>query len=76
MIDKLNIKIENKQTKKIEYKLNLDSGYWLKSECNVEDRTIHLEDSGGYWFKYEYDNEGQLIYYENNKEVIVDDRKN
>ena len=47
MIDKYKIPLKNKNTKKIIYTLHLDGDYWLKSERNVEGRTIHLEDSKG-----------------------------
>lgn len=36
MVEKTNIPIVNKDTKKVGYFLNLDTGYWLKSEYNSE----------------------------------------
>ena len=49
MIDKLNITIENKNTKKIKYKFYLDEGVWWKSEYNNEGKLIHyVNSSSGY----------------------------
>ncbi len=75
IIEKNNIPLENKDTKKIEYTLWLDEGVWSKIEYNAEGKTIYYEDRG-YWSKQEYDNEGNLIYYEDkNDGIIRDDRK-
>jgi len=54
MIDKLNIPIENKLTKKIEYRLYLDGGTWCKSEINDEGREIHYENDLSCWYEREY----------------------
>ncbi len=75
MIDKLNISIEDKQTKKIRYHLNLDSGYWFKYEYDNEGNITYGEDSRGYWKKTEYDTRGNQIYSENSNGFIRDDRK-
>jgi hypothetical protein len=45
MIDKLNISIEDKLTKKIEYKLNLGDGYWWKSEFDSRGNLIYYVSS-------------------------------
>ena len=75
MIEKSNIKIENKLTKKITYTLALDSERWYKQEYDSEGKLIYYEDRG-YWSKQEYDNEGNLIYHENKFDGIIrDDRK-
>ncbi len=74
MIDKLNIPLENKDTKKIEYTLWLDEGYWSKIEYNAEGNLIYSETSEGYWSKQEYDNEGNIIYFETSDGYIKDDR--
>ena len=64
MIDKLNISIEDKNTKKIEYKLYSDDGGWVKSEYDSNQNMIYNENSDGYWSKSEYDNEGKRVYFE------------
>lgn len=74
MIDKLNIPIRDKLTKKIIYALDLDLGVWLKYEYNSSDNQIYYEDDSGFWSKYEYDNEGKRIYYEDTHGHIRDDR--
>ena len=76
MIDKLNITIENKLTKKIKYFLRLDSGYWYIDEYDSKNNIIYYESSRGFWYKKEYDNEGNRIYYETSEGFIRDDRKN
>jgi len=74
MIEQTNITIENKLTKKIEYKFYLDEGYWYKAEYNSRGHLIYDEDDSGYWSKYEYNNEGKRIYFENSNGYIKDDR--
>ena len=74
MVDKHNISIKNKDTKKIEYKLSLDSGYWSKSEYNSIGREIYFENSRGYWYKVEYDTRGNIIYCKTSEGYISDDR--
>ncbi len=74
MIEKTNISIDNKDTKKIDYYLNLDIGYWDKEEFNNEGKEIYYETSSGFWYKKEYDTEGNVIYYENSRGYIRDDR--
>ncbi len=64
MIDKLNIPLQNKDTKKIEYNLWLDEGYWDKYEYNSRGNQIYFEDSNDFWCKKEYDSRGKQIYYE------------
>lgn len=70
MIEQTNIPIKNKDTKKIKYTLLLDGGYWVKSERNVEGRTVHIEDSYG----ERRDNEWVVI--GNEIFCYYDDRKN
>ncbi len=74
MIEKTNIKIHNKLTKKIEYLLYLDRGYCYKLEFDTRGNLIYYEDSDGFWSKYEYNSEGNRIYYENSIGIIEDDR--
>lgn len=76
MVDKLNIPLESKLTKVVNYLLNLDDGYWRKSEEDFSGDQVYHETSRGYWRKLEYDTEGNVIYYENSNGVIQDDRKN
>ncbi len=45
MIEKSNIKIHNKLTKEIFYKLNLDLGYWFKYEYDMRGNVIYHEDN-------------------------------
>ncbi len=45
MIEQTNILIQNKDTKKIFYRLNLDSGYWRKGEYDTEGKLIYSDDS-------------------------------
>ena len=83
MIDKYNITIHSKNTKKIRYRLNLDRGDWFKSEYDAEANEtyfemsggIYYEMSGGIWYKKEYNTRGELIYSENSDGHIRDDRK-
>jgi hypothetical protein len=75
MINKSNIRIQNKDTKKIRYKLYLDDGWWSKKEYDTRGNKIYYENSVGYSNKYEYDSEGKQIYFESNKTIIRDGRK-
>jgi hypothetical protein len=75
MIDKLNISIQNKDTNKISYRLNLEGGYWRKEEYNSRGNIIYVETSSGFWYKSEYDSIGNKIYVENSNGFIRDDRK-
>ena len=75
MIDKYNISIEDKLTKKIEYLLYLDDGFWHKNEYNSRGNRIYSESSGGFWYKAEFNTEGNIIYYETSKGILRDDRK-
>ena len=43
MIDKTNITIGNKLTKKIIYYLNFDSGYWSKKEFDSRGERIYYD---------------------------------
>jgi hypothetical protein len=78
MIDKLNITIENKLTKKIEYRLNLDNDVWDKFEYNTTLRQVYYEHSGGFYYNYEYDSKGNIIYFKDSRGfsngIIRDDR--
>jgi hypothetical protein len=74
MIDKLNISIKNKDTKKIKYKLNLDNDWWRKYEYDTRGNLIYCENGAGYWYKMEYNNKNKVIYYENNIGIITDKR--
>ncbi len=56
VIDKLNIKIESKNTKKIKYELDLDIGYWFNEEYDSRGNEIYYQTSEGYSYKKEYDN--------------------
>ena len=47
MKDKYNIKIQNKLTKKIDYYLNLEVGYWVKGEYDSSGNEIYFETSKG-----------------------------
>lgn len=60
MIEKTNISIQDKLTKKINYYLNLDEGYWCKWEHNSEGKTLYYENHT-YWTKSEYTKEGKRI---------------
>jgi hypothetical protein len=64
MIDKLNIPLENKLTKKIRYTLSLDRGFWRKTEYDTRGKGTYFETSSGYWHKKEYNTRGNEIYYE------------
>ncbi len=75
MIDKLNITIENKITKKIKYYLWLNNGWWSKSEYDSRGNLIYYESSSGHWSKKEYGSKGNQIYSENSNVIIKDDRK-
>jgi len=48
MIDKLNITIHGKNTKHINYNLNLDNGRWYKSEYDTRGYLIYFGYSRGY----------------------------
>jgi hypothetical protein len=74
MIDKTNITIENKDTKKISYRLNLEGGYWYKQEFDSRGNETYFEDNEGYWHKSEFNAEGNVIYYESSRGVIKDKR--
>lgn len=74
MIEKTNIPIHNKQTKKIKYNLSLDFYDYYKTEFDSRGNQTYFEDSGGYWFKNEYDNEGKRIYFGYSRGYISDDR--
>jgi len=50
------------------------SGYWAKSEYDLNDNKIYYEDSDGHWYKYEYNSDGNKIYYENSDGEIIDKR--
>ncbi len=76
MIDKTNIPLENKLSKRISYTMFLNSGKWLKTEYNSRGNITYYENSGGYWYKYKYDSIGKQIYFENSNGYIKDDRKN
>lgn len=41
MIEKYNIPIETKQTKKIHYRLNLDDGFWYEEEFDNSGNVIY-----------------------------------
>ncbi len=62
MIEKLNITIQDKLTKKIKYTLFLDLGIWYKTEYNSDGNIIYFGDSYGYWYKYIL--KLNIIYYE------------
>ena len=64
MIDKTNIPIDSKNTKKIQYNLSLDEGFWYKQEYDSRGNEIYYEDSDGYWFKRQFDTRGKRIYFE------------
>lgn len=74
MIEKYNIKIESKQTKKIKYELWLDEGFWRNFEYDSKGNIIYFENSEGNWVKTEYDDENNEIYFENRFGIIKDDR--
>lgn len=76
MIEKTNIPIQNKNTKKIDYILNLDTGWWDKYEYDDSDNEVYFEDCVDFWYKYEHDTEGNIIYVENSYGYIRDDRTN
>ncbi len=77
MIEQTNISIQDKLTKKIRYKLNLDSGYWRKGEYDTRGKVIYFKNSRGDWYKAEFNTEGEKIYHENSSHGIIrDDRKN
>lgn len=75
MIDKYNITIHSKNTKKIECTFYLDEGYYYKNEYNSLGNIIYYEDSYGFWYKSEFGSRGNQIYYENCYGEIKDDRK-
>jgi hypothetical protein len=74
MVEKTNIKIENKLTKKIYYKLYLDEDFWYKEEFDTRGNVIYFKDSSGYWAKAEYNYSSKEIYFENNRGITHDDR--
>ncbi len=77
MIEKLNIKIQSKDTKKIDYYLNLDNFFWSKAEYNDEGKRIYSDFetiSGGFWFKEGYNSEGNRTYFETSEGYILDKR--
>ena len=74
MIEKTNITIGNKLTKKIEYMLFLDGGAWWKHEFDSSDNEIYYENSEGDWSKREYNDIGERIYYETSFGIIRDER--
>jgi hypothetical protein len=75
MIDKLNLPIGNKDTKKFKYWLDLDGGFWFKTEYNDEGSVTYNEDCTGFWSKTEYNTRGKVIYLENTtRGIIKDDR--
>ncbi len=69
MIEKTNIKIENKDTKKISYRLNLEVGYWYKQEFDSRGNETYFEDND-FWCKRQYDTIGDVIYYESSRGKI------
>ena len=69
MIDKLNISIQNKNTKKITYtlyldKLWLDNVHWEKEEFNHKDKITYFESGRGNWVKVYYDSKDNMVYCE------------
>ena len=64
MIEQTNLPLDNKNTKKIEYELNLDDEWWYKEEYDGVGKRIYYEESDGFWCKTEYDSEGNIIYFE------------
>ncbi len=74
MIEKLNITIQNKLTKKIFYKLYLDGGEWIKYEYDTNHNKIYYEDDTGYWFKSEFNSNSYRTYFENIYGVIKHNR--
>jgi hypothetical protein len=74
MVEKSNITIQNKNTKLINYRLNLDEGGWYKAEFDNKYNIIYYENGAGRWTKSEYNDEGDRIYYETSNGVIRDDR--
>ncbi len=63
MIDKYNISIEDKNTKKIEYNLWLDEGYWRKSEFDSKGNNIYTHYNDNSWIKRKYDDIGNVIFF-------------
>jgi len=76
MIEQTNITIHSKNTKKIRYVLDLDLGFWFKSEFDTRGNKIYFKTSDGDWIKRDFNSEGKRIYYENSIGIIRDDRKN
>ncbi len=75
MIEKTNITIGNKESKKIEYLLNLDNGYWHKYEYDNRGNETYYEDYNYEWHEKKYDDRGNIIYYETSRYGILrDDR--
>jgi hypothetical protein len=62
MIEKYNIPIEDKLTKKIEYTLSLDINFWYKIEYDSRGKEIYFGDNRGFSVKTEHTN------------LIMDDR--
>ncbi len=63
MIEKLNIPIRDKLTKKIEYMLWLDEGIWWKSEFDDKDNKIYSQYYDNTWIKRKYDDRGNVIFF-------------
>ncbi len=72
MIEKTNLPIVDKLTKKIEYWLNLDRGFWLKAEYDSRGNEIYYVNSFRNWVKKEYNTIGDKIYQDYG--VIKDNR--
>ena len=75
MIEKTNIIIQSKLTKKIKYYFELDNGYWCKQEYNSRGNETYFEVSDGWWYKKGFEDKGKITYYENSGGYIRDDRK-
>jgi len=76
MIEKLNIPIQSKNTKKIEYCLSLDNEWWHISELDKNNNEIYYVNSKGNWVKKEYNNRGDKIYVEDKHGFLNYDRTN
>jgi hypothetical protein len=62
----------------LETEFETSEGYHSTHEYDENGNVIYfeMEDKGiSYWYKKEYDKDGMLIYHENNKRVILDNRK-
>ena len=53
MIEQSNLPLEYKITKKIEYYLNFDIGYWWKEEYDTKGNLIYLKTSAAYEMRYD-----------------------